>query len=221
MRKEDYFTELNKDSKIAEWKEILSDYYSKKKDFKFNIINSALLIIDMQEYFLNPKSHAFLPAARTIIEPIKKIQNFFKKNRRPIFFIQYGLDPEVDKKNIMNRWWNDSLSVIDPMYKISPEFESDCENIITKNTYDAFSGTNLASTLVKLGSTSIVITGVATHLCCENTARSAFNLNFEVFLPIDCIATYTEELHLNSLKSASHGFGIPITSDEILGVKNK
>ncbi|HUU77916.1 MAG TPA: isochorismatase family cysteine hydrolase [candidate division Zixibacteria bacterium] len=221
MRKEDYFTELNKESKIAEWKEILSRYYSKKRNFKFDIINSALLIIDMQEYFLNPKSHAFLPAARTIIEPIKKIQDFFKKNNRPNFFIQYGLDPELDKNNIMNKWWNDSLSIIDPLYKISPEFEVDKENIIVKNTYDAFSGTNLANILAKSGSTSIMITGVATHLCCETTARNAFNLNFEVFLPIDCIATYTEELHLNSLKAASHGFGIPITSNEILGGKNK
>ena len=216
MKKDNYFTIENRAAKTTEWQDILSNYYSKKKNFQFNIENSALLIIDMQEYFLNPSSHAYLPAAEAIIDPIKKLQQAFEQKENLVFFTRYGLDPEKNKTNIMDRWWKGSLSTEDPLYKISSKFEVKEENVYEKDTYDSFLGTNLAFLLDKMGYTSLVITGVTTHLCCENTARSAFNYGFEVYLPVDCMATYTEELHLNTLKAASHGFGIPITSNEIL-----
>ncbi len=220
MKKDNYFTIENRAAKTAEWQDILSNYYSKNKNFQFTIENSALLIIDMQEYFLNPSSHAYLPAAEAIIDPIKKLQQEFEKRENPVFFTRYGLDPETSKTSIMHRWWKGSLSTEDPMFAISSKFEVKEEFVYEKDTYDTFLGTNLAFLLDKMGYTSLVITGVTTHLCCENTARSAFNYGFEVYLPVDCMASYTEELHLSTLKAASHGFGIPITSNEILELMN-
>ena len=122
----------------------------------------------------------------------------------------------LDVENVMLRWWNGSLYIDDPLAKIAENFDTKKATIISKSTYDVFNGTNLLNILRNSGYTQIVITGVATHLCCETTARSAFCHNFDVFLPIDCLATYTEELHINSLKAAAHGFGIPTTSQEIL-----
>jgi isochorismate hydrolase len=173
----------------------------------------------MQEYFLNPTSHAYLPAAEAIIEPIKRLQSEFEKRNNEVFFFQYGLKPNSDDTSMMKRWWKGVLTTEDEMYKISPKFDLTNAHVIKKELYDAFVGTDLAIALDKLGYDKIVITGVATHLCCESTARSAFDHEFEVYLPIDCLATYNEEMHLNSLKAASHGFGIPITSDEILESK--
>jgi len=216
MKKDNYFTIENRAAKTAEWQDILSNYYSKNKTFKFDIENSVLLIIDMQEFFLNPTSHAYLPATEAIIDPINKLQQAFEKRENPVFFTRYGLDPEKNKTSIMHRWWKGSLSTEDSLYAISSKFNVKEELVYEKDTYDSFLGTNLAFLIEKLGYSSIVITGVTTHLCCESTARSAFNYGYEVYLPVDCMATYTEELHLNTLKAASHGFGIPITSDEIL-----
>jgi len=180
------------------------------------------MIIDMQEYFLNPTSHAYLPAAQTIIEPIKKLQKEFIKKGKAVFFTQYGLHSDVEEKSIMTRWWNGSLNVEDPLYSISREFDTNEAWTFNKPTYDTFVRTNFAYILSKLKYTSLVITGVTTHLCCESTARSAFNNDIEVYLPVDCMASYTEELHLNSLKAASHGFGIPTTSKELLEqIKNE
>ncbi|HUT80306.1 MAG TPA: isochorismatase family cysteine hydrolase [Candidatus Bathyarchaeia archaeon] len=218
MRKDDYFTNENREKKISEWKEILANYYSSKKRFEFRLERTALMIIDMQEYFLNPISHAYLPAARTIIEPIKKLQKAFMDNGKAIFFTKYGLHSDDEDMSIMTRWWNGSLNVEDPMYAIVHDFDTNEAWTFNKPTYDTFVRTNFSYILSKLKYTSLVITGVTTHLCCESTARSAFNNDIEVYLPIDCMATYTEELHLNSLKAASHGFGIPTTSYELLEI---
>ncbi|MFW9923927.1 MAG: isochorismatase family protein [Candidatus Thorarchaeota archaeon] len=216
MRKEKYLTIENSSQKISQWQHILTNYYSSKKKFQFHLEKSALLIIDMQDYFLNPLSHAYLPSAEAIIDPIIKLQNFFQKNNRPIFFTQFGNNQIEKNSDMMFRWWNGNLYFNDPFYAISSQFDTSEATIIHKSTYDSFIGTNLLNLLNEKNITSIVITGVTTHLCCESTARSAFGFNKEVYLPIDCMATFTEELHLNALKSASHGFGIPVKSQELL-----
>lgn len=219
MIKENYFTEENREEKISEWKSILSYFYSKKKGFKFTMENTALLIIDMQEYFLNPKSHAYVPSSKTIIEPILKLKQFFKENSNVIYYTQYGSESGNVIRNMMDRWWKGSLNTKDELFAISPAMEIDTkkELVVIKEGYDAFADyTNLAAILNRLGYSKLVITGVTTHLCCESTARSAFEYGFEVYLPIDCLATFNEDLHLSTLKVAAHGFGIPITSKEIL-----
>ncbi|MGC9779615.1 MAG: cysteine hydrolase [Candidatus Heimdallarchaeota archaeon] len=215
MKKENYFNKNNKDKKILEWKKILSNYYSSKKNIKFKKDNAAILIIDMQDYFLDSSSHAYLPASETITEPIKKLQDAFHSRNKAVFFTKYGLTKGLDD-NIMHKWWNGSLYIDNPLAKISGIFDTNEATVISKTTYDVFIGTNFLHLLTKLGYTQLVITGVATHLCCETTARSAFCYDKNVFLPIDCLATYTEELHLNSLKAAAHGFAVPTTSKEIL-----
>lgn len=220
MKKEKYFTKENREAKISEWKENLTQFYSSKRDFKFDMQKAALLIVDMQEFFLNPKSHAFLPAAEVIIEPIKKLQNEFKMNNRLVIFTKYGLITEFEYTSIMDKWWGDSLEINNPLAKLDARFDTQDAVILEKNTYDCFKDTSLYNLLIENNCKQIVIAGVATHLCCETTARSAFCFDFEVFLPIDCLATYTEELHLNTLKAASHGFGIPVTSNELLERKN-
>ena len=53
------------------------------------------------------------------------------------------------------------------------------------------------------------------HLCCETTSRDAFMKDFEVFFVVDANATYTEELHLGTLRAISHGFGRCISVEEI------
>ena len=220
VKKEKYITIENREAKISEWKEILSQFYSSKREFTFDIQKAALIIVDMQEFFLNPESHAYLPAAEAIIEPIKKLQNEFKKNKRLVVFTKHGLNAETEDSTIMDRWWGDSLKITDPQAKIDTRFEIKDAVVLEKNTYDCFKDTSLYNILVENTCEQIIIAGVATHLCCETTARSAFCYDFEVFLPIDCLATYTEELHLNTLKAASHGFGVPVTSNELLERKN-
>ncbi|NHJ32089.1 MAG: isochorismatase family protein [Asgard group archaeon] len=219
VKKDNYFNDENREEKIIEWKEILSRFYSSKREFNFDLQKAALLIVDMQEFFLNPKSHAYLPAVEVIIEPIQKLQKKFSENNRPVIFTKYGLKTDTDS-SIMDKWWGDSLKITDPLAKLDERFETKDAIILKKSTYDCFKNTNLYDLLQENNCKQLIIAGVATHLCCETTARSAFCYDFEVFLPIDCLATYTEELHLNTLKAASHGFGIPVTSNELLERRN-
>jgi isochorismate hydrolase len=80
MVKEDYFTEKNIYTKSRKFIQELKDLYH-FPGIDFDINTSALLIIDMQEYFLNKNSHAFLPSSKAIIPNIKKLIKFFRKKK--------------------------------------------------------------------------------------------------------------------------------------------
>ena len=61
--------------------------------------------------------------------------------------------------------------------------------ILDKPRYGAFTGTDLESTLRSRGIDTIIVTGIATNICCETTAREASQLDFHVFFLSDGTAT--------------------------------
>jgi isochorismate hydrolase len=216
MKKTNYFTEENRLQKIKQWKTELASIYSDKKPFKFNPVKAALVIVDMQLYFTDESSHAFIPSSKVLIKPILELKEKFHQLELPVIITRYGLSDDIEKENIMNDWWNGSLKQSDPLAETHPLIKDDWAITVDKSTYDCFYQTNIEEKLQEQEIKQIVIVGLVTHLCVETTARTAFIRNFQVFLPIDCIASYNEEIHLSSLKAAAHGFGIPTTSQELL-----
>jgi nicotinamidase-related amidase len=71
---------------------------------------------------------------------------------------------------------------------------------VTKRTWGAFTGTGLAERLRALGVTQVVVTGVATSIGVESTARQAHELGLNVTLAIDAMADLTAEGHERSVR---------------------
>jgi isochorismate hydrolase len=179
----------------------------------YNPIKSALLVLDMQAYFLEPSSHAYIPSAPAIIPRIKSLaQSYYSKNL-PVIFTQH-LNTLQDAGSMAN-WWSDLIRIENPQSGIILDFDFSNRYVLRKSQYDAFYQTTLDNMLHKKGVSQIVITGVMTHLCCETTARSAFVRGFEVFFIVDGTATYNEDHHMATLRNLSHGFATPMLAKEI------
>lgn len=210
--REAYFTQENIDEKSEMMlREI--EQYRERHDINFTVENAALLVMDMQKYFLDEKSHAYVPSAPAIIPRIRSLIEAFLSDGRPVFFTRH-IDVE-EGQNPMARWWKDSIKEEDPLSEIIQELDFPDATIIKKNQYDAFYGTELEDLLKKRGIEQIVITGVMAHLCCETTARSAFVRGFEVFFPVDGTASYNQEFHQATLLNLSHGFAVPVLCKEL------
>lgn len=175
---------------------------------------AALLVLDMQRYFLDETSHAFIPSAEAIIPGIRNLIDTFHKQIRPVVYTRHLNTPENAGR--MATWWRDLISQESPLSEIDPRFLVDGANVIEKSQYDAFLHTDLEAFLREQRVEQVVITGVMTHLCCETTARSAFMHGFDVFFTIDGTATYNLDLHWASLQNLAHGFAVPVLNHEIL-----
>jgi isochorismate hydrolase len=211
-----YLTHDNIDEKTHKWLSLINQSQSRLQHFRLKPDHSALLVIDMQSFFLSNQSHAFIPSSQVIISNVNSLVDAFRESNLPIIFTYHALKDDEDP-GIMGRWWGDVLRTTDPLSKIDPtiHFEKK-DRIIRKTRYSAFQNTGLLNVLEKMRIHQLIITGVMTHLCCETTAREGFMRDFEIYFIVDATATDTEELHVSSIQTLSDGFVIPMKTDDIL-----
>ncbi len=207
-----YWTAETIGDKSREFIDAVAGFASGEIDFA--PAESALLVIDMQRYFLDEKSHAFIASAPAIIPRIQGLIEVFRESERPIIFTRHINTPS--DAEMMAEWWGELISEKDPLSEITSEFAIEKSIMLKKSQYDAFYKTPLESILEKSGVSQVVITGVMTHLCCETTARSAFVRGFKVFFPVDSTATCNEEHHRATLLNLAHGFAAPVLSENIV-----
>jgi len=214
VKKESYFTPATIQAKAQEILASVEAFRRGHDNVRFHPGRAALLVLDMQAYFLRDSSHAFIPSAAAIIPGIQKLIRVFCALQRPVIFTRHTNTPADAGQ--MAVWWKALLGPDTPESEIVPELDTTTGVVLGKHQYDAFYGTELEQMLRAGGVGEVVVTGVMTHLCCETTARSAFMRGFEVFFAIDGTATYTEAFHRAAVLNLAHGFARPVLTEEIL-----
>jgi isochorismate hydrolase len=204
----EYITEENLDNKVQEWLSKLP--HRRKWKFPPKLKETALLVIDMQRYFLSKHSHAFLPAGIHIIERINSLARYIKENEGMIIYTRH-LQKKGDE-GIMAEWWQDIIRD-NEMADIDERIDV-MGPVLTKNRYSPFLLTNIEKLLKN--KKNIFISGVMTDVCCATAARDAFVRDYKVFFLADATATTCEEYHVATLVSLSHGVAEVLSCEEAL-----
>ncbi len=184
------------------------------KRWILNPEKSALLVIDMQNYFLD--------LTHDILGNVKRLITAFRKRELPVVFTQHThRNIEVDGGLLVQWWGRESMEVFSPgkwEWEIINEIKPlPNETVINDKTrYSAFHKTSLEATLRKEKVEEIVICGVMTNYCCETTARDAFNRDFKVFFVEDATATDDPFLHQATLCNLASGFATIVSTKEII-----
>jgi len=208
-----YFTVKTIEAKSREFMERI-ERFKKKTRVEFNPEASALLILDMQRFFLDEASHAHVPSAPAVVPNIARLAALF--NDRGLAVISTRHVNSDDNANMMAVWWRDVIRRENELSEIVADLALPYAEVIEKPQYDAFYRTKLEDILKGRGISQVVVTGVMTHLCVETTARTAFVRGFEVIIPVDATATYNEVFHLSTLTNLSHGFAVPVFMDDLI-----
>jgi isochorismate hydrolase len=211
--KEAYFTPDSIANKSLDMKRSLAEV-NRKQSVLFSPGDSALLVLDMQSYFLNEVSHAFIPSAPAILSRVNSLITAFAGQDLPVVFTRH-LNTSKDAGS-MATWWWEIITRDNPLSEVDPRIENKKGISLEKTRYDAFFNSPLEELIKEKNVRQVVISGVMTHLCCETTARSAFMRGFEVFFTIDGTATYNEAFHRASLLNLAHGFATPVLVQDIL-----
>ncbi len=213
MQREPYFTPQTLQTQAQAMLREVAFLRERHADLRFEPEQAALLVLDLQSYFLHPHSHAFVPSGPAILSNIQRLIHRFCHRRRPVVLTRH-LNTDENAK-MMARWWRRILRPDTPLSTLVADLDCSCGQILLKSQYDAFLYTSLEDMLRRQGVDQVVITGIMTHLCCETTARSAFQRGFTVFFCVDGTATYNRALHNATLLTLSHGFAIPVLCEEI------
>jgi ureidoacrylate peracid hydrolase len=91
---------------------------------------------------------------------------------------------------------------------------------VRKSRFGAFApgASQLDAILKARGIDTIVVTGTASQVCCESTARDAMMLNYKVFFVADGNATFNDEEHNATLSAMAHTFCDVLPTAELVGL---
>jgi len=103
-----------------------------------------------------------------------------------------------------------------PGTEIIPELVEEGDYIIdNKKRLDCFMGTDLDILLKSLGVRTVCLMGINTNTCVLNTAFTAFNLNYEVVILSDCVASmYGDDLHVFGLQNVARCIGWVLSNQQ-------
>jgi len=223
---------------IEQWLEIMKASTPEIKPHE-----SALLIIDMQEYQVRKDwplyklmdesvpgiLDYFVNQVSKVVEPnIKKLIALFRKNKMKIIYAMFSsLNKDGSDLTRKIKGFNEIAKhqygdVLFPhkdhpgsqiVNSLKPKNE---EMVVIKNTSGLFTATNLEFFLQNMGVEQLFVAGVVTNICVEGSARTASELGFDVFIIEDACAAWSPEIHKNTLVSFEMMFGSVITTDEAI-----
>lgn len=212
---EPYVTTSTIKSRTERWLRKIVPY--NLHEMKLVAEKTALLVIDMQRFFLEPTSPSFTCGGAAILPALQKLIMAFRKAGRPVIYTRHVHRADGTDAGILGWWW-DAMCI-----EGTPESEVHAdiaplpeEKVVFKHRYSAFYNTDLETVLRGFQIEDLVITGVMTNLCCETTARDAYLRDYRIFFLADGTGTVSEEMHLASLMNLSFGFAYVTTTDKIL-----
>jgi len=90
------------------------------------------------------------------------------------------------------------------------------EPVVIKHRYSAFHGTRLDALLRARGIRSLLLTGVATDVCVESTARDGYFMDYYVTVVADCCGAGSKRDHDGALARFERDYGGVTTSAEVV-----
>jgi len=211
---EPYVTKKSLENKTQLWLEKIAPFNQHQMPLCKE--KSALLVVDMQKFFLDPKSPTFTCGGPAILPNIKELIGIFRKINRPVIYTKHVHHPDHLDSGIMEWWWKGMCIEGSPESEVHSDIAPlSNEKVILKHRYSAFYNTDLETILRCLKIEDLVITGIMTNMCCESTARDAYYRDYKVFIPADGTGSINEEMHLASLLNLSFGFAYITTSKYI------
>ncbi|MER5616231.1 isochorismatase family protein [Streptomyces sp. NPDC002215] len=88
--------------------------------------------------------------------------------------------------------------------------------VVTKRTWGAFHGTDLDLRLRRAGVTQVVLTGIATSIGVESTARAAHEHGYNVTIATDAVTDMDADAHRNSVGRIFPRLGETDTTEAII-----
>ena len=190
---------------------------------------TALLVVDMQNYFLKPGFQGEIPGARDIVPAINRAARALRQSGGTVVWIQTasnGADvdwsfmhgdmvtPERSKRRLRE------LASGTEGFALWPHLDTHPGDLyVTKRRYSAFlRGSSVLEAELRARSIdTVLVTGTATNVCCESTVRDAMMLNFKSVMLADGLAAHTASAHIASLTNCLLFFSDVMNVDEAIG----
>lgn len=180
---------------------------------------TALVVVDMQNYFLKPGYQGEVAMAREIVPAINALADALRSRGGHVVWIKNSTNDTHDSWSTLheNLFTPERAArryetmdeaheghALWPALRVEP---GDVE--MPKKRYSAFiqGSSGIEAHLRARGIDTILVAGTATNVCCESTARDAMMLNFKTLMISDATASFSDAEHSAALAGFYSIFG--------------
>jgi len=190
----------------------------------FHPQRAAVLALHWQVNVIKPEGFfgAMLgePVARSGV--VERAVRFHASAGVPVFFTRFTI-PEGEGELVRNTGFmravgdaQEAFRPDAPGAQLVPEM-ADGALTVDNQKLSGLAGNDLAARLFEQGIDTLFVTGVATNLTVEQTARHGTDLGFTVHVVSDCVTAADNAVHAASLANLELATAGCLTAQEILG----
>lgn len=210
--------------------------------FKVDWNRAGLLVIDYQNYSSNPEygvipviveqqpdvAEYYVGRIQETIPNTRRLIDAFRVLQREVIFTRHGCLLTDGRDLVLRRQRRDSDArqqsdqpTLWPKGSLEHEIVSeitplDHELVIDKNASSPFNGTGIDQLVRNMGLETLVLTGMATDMCVETTARDAADRGYNVIVVKDAVATFFPEHHRSALSALARVYAQVWSTDRVL-----
>lgn len=193
-----------------------ADIPDNKVNWSFEPARAALLIHDMQDYFVNFWGNN-CPMMQQVVANIAALRHFCKQHNIPVYYTAQPKEQSDEDRALLNDMWGPGLTRSPEQQQIVSELAPDeADTVLVKWRYSAFHRSPLEQMLKETGRNQLLITGVYSHIGCMTTATDAFMRDIKPFMVADALADFSREEHLMSLNYVAGRSGRVVLTQELL-----
>jgi ureidoacrylate peracid hydrolase len=198
---------------------------------RLNCKRTAHVVVDLQNGFMAPGAVAEIAVAREIVSNVNRISSAVRAGGGLVVYIQNTFDEVAIRtwstyfdhfcSPIRRQRMIEAFTPGADGHALWPGLDVLPEDLkVRKRRFGAFvpGSSDLHAILQARDVDTLIVTGTASQVCCESTARDAMMLNYKVFFVADGNATFTDEEHNATLSVMAYTFCDVIATDALIAL---
>lgn len=170
---------------------------------------AALIVIDLQKGITGFTAEL---GSADVVSRSAKLAAAFRERGLPVVLVNVvGRAPGRTDQGFPNRAFPPDWAELVPELNAQPS-----DILISKERVGAFLGTDLDARLRERGVTQVFMTGIATSFGVESTARSAFDLGYNVVFVSDAMTDMSPAAHSHAVEVFFSRIGEVDTTENVL-----
>ncbi|MET0187703.1 MAG: isochorismatase family protein [Pseudonocardia sediminis] len=179
---------------------------------------AALLVHDMQRYFLAPYAGAPVPE---VTANIAALLTSCRDAGVPVFYTAQPGHQDPADRGLLTEFWGEGIGAVIDADPRAADIVDDLaplpsETVLTKWRYSAFQRSTFGEQLAEAGRDQLLVTGIYAHIGCQTTAVEAFMRDVAPFLVADAVADFSRHHHDRACEYVAQRCGVVTATAEVL-----
>jgi bifunctional isochorismate lyase/aryl carrier protein len=185
-------------------------------DWDFEPSHAALLVHDMQDYFLDFYDRGAAPIPE-LLANTRRLIDAARASGMPVFYTAQPPEQSASDRGLLTAMWGPGLTAQPAAAPICADIAPAAGDVVlTKWRYSAFQRSDLEARLRAHGRDQLVVCGVYAHIGCLMSACEAFMKDIQPFVVADALADFSADEHRLALQYVAQRCGRAVFTEELL-----